>query len=158
MAVFTVHAPEGDVLTPAVAERVVFVKEGFSLLAFLLPLLWLLLNRLWIGTLLYLVGLAAVNGLTMLVGASPIAITLVGLVYSLLFGLEAPALRQWTLRRRGLKHVASIVAKDAEAAELKFFAAIAAERPAQSAQASTVAPRPPAPGGAFLFPEAGHRP
>jgi hypothetical protein len=157
MAVFTVHAPDGDPATPAVAERVVFVREGFSLLAFLMPLVWLLLNRLWLGLLLYLVGLAAVNGLAVLFGATPLAMTLAGLVYSLLFGLEAPALRQWTLRRCGLRQVASIVAKDAEAAELKFFAAAVSGRPAPPAPASTAPPRTPASGGAFLFPEAGRR-
>lgn len=126
MAVWTVHA-KGDPREPTVAESAVFVKEGFSLFAFLVPAVYLVAYRLWLALLLYVIGLVAINGAGMLLGTNPLVLTLVGSVYSALFGLEAPALRQRRLARDGFAHVGSVVAKTAEDAETTYFRALAAE-------------------------------
>jgi len=155
MAVFTVHAPEGgDPAAPGNAERVVFVKEGFSLLAFLLPLVWLLWQRAWLALLIYLAGLALVTGAAWGLGTPPPFAALANTLYSLLFGLEAAAIRQWTLARRGFRQVASVLAANKEEAELKFFTAWRPQRPSFTATAAVLPPAPPPP-VVGLFPEPG---
>ena len=62
MIVFTVHEPPNP---PADrierAEQLEFVRDGFTLLAGLIPPLWMVLNRLWIALLVYLLAVAAVS-------------------------------------------------------------------------------------------------
>jgi thiol:disulfide interchange protein len=120
--VFLAFAPgTGDPRAPGQAERVVFVREGFHLLAFAFTLPWLLVKRAWFGALVYVVAVAAVQVVLVVAGASPTTSLGVTTVLSLLFGLEASALLQTSLRYRGFIHVASIVADTANEAELKFF-------------------------------------
>jgi len=52
MAAFVVLEPPTRSASAA-SERAVLVRDGFSLLAFLVAPLWLLWHRLWVETLLY---------------------------------------------------------------------------------------------------------
>jgi hypothetical protein len=147
MAVFTVHTPPGD--EAGAAERVVFVREGFSKAAFALPWAYLIAHRAWLPLLIYLAGAVGVALLAAGLGARGGATLLAIVGYSLLFGLEAPALRQWSLRRKGFRQVASVVAANVEDAEMRFFSAAPAADPAQPRRA-TVAPAPHE-GGPMFF-------
>jgi hypothetical protein len=64
MKVYTVHLPEtarpGDV---AGLDRAIFVRDGFHWLAAVVPLLWLLANRVWLGFLAVLAATAAIGAL-----------------------------------------------------------------------------------------------
>jgi hypothetical protein len=149
MAVFTVHSPPGD--PPGAAERVVFVREGFSKAAFALPWAYLIAHRAWLPFAIYVAGAIGVALLAAALGARGGATLLAIVGYSLLFGLEAPALRQWSLRRKGYAQVASVVAASLEDAEMRFFsAAHAAPAAAPLLRRAPVAP-PPQDGGPMFF-------
>lgn len=152
MAVFTFHAPPGDLSAMQAAGRVVVVREGFSWGATLLPWVYLPLHRLWLGLVAYLLAIVGVSVLAWLLGAGASASMAATLLVSLLFGLEAPAFRQRALARRGLAHVGSVVADKREAAELKFFTAHTALGAAPRPAGPPVPPRPPSEPQALLFP------
>lgn len=133
MAVFLVLAPTEARAVPATAaERAVLVKDAFSIVAFALTPVWLIWRRAWWGLLVYVIGIAGLQGLVWLMGAAPVAGVLVNSLWSLLFGLEAAAIRAHALERRGYAHVASVVADDVGDAEIKYLHGIA-----------TAVPRPP---------------
>jgi hypothetical protein len=148
MAVFTVHAPSDAAAGPA---RTAFVREAFSWAAFLAAPLWLAAHRAWLALVLWCLGFLAVVAVAAILDASPAAMSLALLAFGLLFGLEAPAVRQRVLRRRGFRHVASVVADDAEGAERAFFAA---SRTAPESPTPVEGPAPRASAGPFLTPDA----
>lgn len=107
----------------------VYVRDGFHWLGFLLPLVWLLWNRLWIET---VVLLAAMLGLGVLGETSGSAEMMVGgftLLVSIYVGLEGPALRIWALRRRGYAEGGVIEAENRADAEIRYLSARSEEAP-----------------------------
>lgn len=119
MAIYVVMEPPRD---RADADEV-YVRDGFHWLGFLLPLVWLLWNRLWIET---LVLLALMLGLGFLGDASDSAELMVGgltLLVSIYVGLEGSALRIWALRRRGYAEWGVVEAANRADAEIRFLSA-----------------------------------
>jgi len=138
MSVYTVHEPPVRRADPLPnAERIVFVRDGFSFWAFLLAPLWMLWHRMWLVFIAYVVVVAGLETLLAVFGASPGAISVVSLFISLLVGLEASTLRRFTLRRRGFANVGVVSGDDVEDAERRFFDAWLR---APSTQRATVAP------------------
>ncbi|MBA5778864.1 DUF2628 domain-containing protein [Stappia sp. F7233] len=119
------------------ADRTVFIKDGFSWPALLLPIIWLLWHRLWLVLLGYLAAAVALEAITMTLGGPWAAIS--GLAFSFLFALEANNLRRWTLEKRGWTFAAAIAGADKDEAEARFFSAHAASLPAKG---SPPAPQP----------------
>jgi hypothetical protein len=125
VAFYTFYLPQN--LPPGAVqaeEKLRVVKDGFSWLAFVFPLPWLLLNRLWLWSALYfaaslLLGLAAA-----MLGANDSVLMPSMIMLSCFIGLEAGTLKAEGLRKRGYAPAASFVAGSREEAELKFFAAI----------------------------------
>jgi len=164
MPVYTVHQPplrrdSGE----ADPTRFELVRDGFSFWAFLLAPVWMLLRRLWLVLLGYLIVVAVLQFALSAMGASRTTMTLVGLLLSILVGLEAATLRRWTLGRRGWKNLGVVVADDLDSAERRFFDAWVAG--ARSFPAPSAPPVSPArltssgPGDVVgLFPQAGTRP
>jgi len=164
MAVYTVHEPpwRGDNAL-AHTERFVFVRDGFSWLAFLFGWLWMLVRGLWLECL----GLVAITlGLTFglwAVGAGPVGIWFALTMVALLVGFEAASLRRAALERRGWITQGVVVADDVEAAERRFFDAWVSAAPAK--RPPTAPPSSPIrrPGSVSphdvigLFPEPGAR-
>jgi hypothetical protein len=145
MSVYTVHEPPlraADAL--ADPERFVFVRDGFYAWAFLLTPLWMLWHRLWLVFVGYVVLSAVLDSALRLAGASALAITLVGLLISLLIGLEAATLQRLTLRRRGWRNVGVVSGDDVEDAERRFFDAWVRRAPARSGPPSATTPSAPA--------------
>src|SRR5437016_5573314 len=71
MTVYTVHEPPRRSDDPlAHAERFIFVRDGFSFIAFLLTPLWMLRHRLWLALICYLGLLIALTAALRLVGIS----------------------------------------------------------------------------------------
>lgn len=112
------------VLTPEwpddTEERTVFIRDGFSLLAFLFPVPWLLLRRLWFHAIMIL---AATTGMSML-GASSghgVAATLVTTLLFALVGLEANHWRAQRLIRHGYAESGIVHAASAADAEIIYF-------------------------------------
>ena len=169
MSVYTVHQAPTRAEAASAAERLIFVRDSFSWWAFLLAPLWMLRHRMWLVLLGYVVVAGAIEVALVRFGASRTAIAIVGLLISLLVGLEASTLRLVALRRRGWSNIGIISGDDLEDAERRFFDAWLHEAPAHSSPISAVAPGPMG-GGALggsrvpqtpsvigLFPEPGAR-
>jgi hypothetical protein len=119
MASFVVMAHSDA--SPDSSGEVVFIRDGFHFLAFLLPVIWLAWHRLWLEALVVLalaLGLGALGN----VFAADFAAFFAGLLLSAYVGLEGPALRIAALRRRGWRELAVIEAGNREEAELRFLA------------------------------------
>jgi hypothetical protein len=120
-SVYEPHAEAPDLATRA--DRLAFVKEGFSWPALLIPAFWLIYQRMWIELALF-VGLLA--GLQWLFGTSAQGQALFGwvsLALIVLFAFEANDLRAAALERRGYHFVGIAAGRSQEAAELRFFRA-----------------------------------
>jgi hypothetical protein len=167
MAIYTVHEPPprrnaatGD------TNRFVFVRDGLHFWAFVFGPLWILMRRLWLVLLGYVVLMAAVEvGLTLLGVSSGVRIV-VGLLVSLLIGLEASSLRRWTYARRRWRWHGVVSAPDRETAERRFFDGFVMKVPAGESEPTPpapvlrVPPAPPSPPPEVLglFPEPEPRP
>src|SRR3954451_9288599 len=101
MPVYTVHAPVADGANPrSVADRFMFVRDGFHFWAFLFGPLWLAWHRLWLALLGYgLVTIAGTLALSRLQAGAGTRFTVM-LLIALLMGFEAASLRRWTVSRR----------------------------------------------------------
>ena len=117
MASYVVMEPPGQ--SGRAGESTIFVRDGFSLLAFFIPVVWLLWHRLWIEAAIALalsLGIAVLGTQGEFVGAP-----LVSVLVSTLFGLEGPALRLAALRRRGWREVGLVEADSYEDAETRYL-------------------------------------
>jgi len=155
MSVYTVHQAPTRADTASAAERFVFVRDSFSWWAFSLAPLWMLRHRLWLVLLGYVVVTGAIEFALVRLGASRTAIVIVGLLISLLVGLEASTLRRLALRRRGWSNVAIISGKDLEEAERRFFDAWLRDAPSRRSTSNTTS-QPSAPSGVPRVPQAPH--
>lgn len=109
------------------AERIVFVRDGFTAFAFLVPVPWFLWHRMWIEAAFALALTLALGSLDGLGGVGGPAASL---LVSLLIGLEAPSLRLWTMRRRGWRERGTVEAQSMADAEARFFLGTEDEMPA----------------------------
>jgi hypothetical protein len=165
MPVYTVHEPplrQRDDPAEA-ADRFVFVRDKFSLWAFLFAPLWMIWRRLWLVLLLYIVLMVLLQAGLWTIGASTAVKFVVGVLIGLLIGFEGPSLRRWTYNRRGWINHGVVVAGDEESAERRFFDAWIARdvRPAYAPAPITPAPYRTAadpPDVIGLFPEPQSRP
>lgn len=158
MAAYTVMEPPGAADTDA-PDRAILVRDGFHLIAFLVPPLWLLWRRLWIEAAL---AFAAGLGLTMLgeIAGLGFAGAALSFLVSLFVGLEGSTLRINALRRRGWREWGVVEADDRADAEIRYLAEQADRMPADVV---VQAPRPmrdlrqparPGPAlGLFQYPE-----
>ncbi|MBL0374196.1 DUF2628 domain-containing protein [Rhizobium sp. KVB221] len=119
------------VLTPPVPKDLekdtLFIRDGFSWLAFLFPLPWLLFMRMWL-----IAGLAAIFYLVVAIAAEqwnleglPIAFSF---ILSLWTALEGNYVRARMLERKGWDIKADIAASDLDEAEEIYFTAEQAAR------------------------------
>jgi hypothetical protein len=172
MSSYTVHQPLIAAGAAADPQRFVFVRDGFSWAAFLLTPLWMLWHRLWLVLAIYLLLSAGIDLLLRALGAPLSTFVIVGLLLSLLAGLEAGTLRRFKLSRRRWRNVGVVTGDDLEDAERRFFdgwirrdaAPRAASAAASGSSASGSVPPAPVtataePNGVIgLFPEPGaHR-
>ena len=107
---------------------VVLVKEGFCWPAAILPPVWLLWHRQWLGLAAYLLG-AVVLGLAGTL-AGPAAETWIGLGYAVLVGASANDWRRWRLARQGYRLEEVVAAGSLAEAETLYFTHLAREAPA----------------------------
>ena len=140
-----------------VTGEAVFVRDRFSVWAFLVPFLWLLRYGLWLSA---VVVLAAGFGLAWLgsVEGFGLAGTVLPILVGILVALEGPSLRAAKYRRKGWREAAAFHADDRGEAELIYYGASRGEAAASApapvlAQApwktAPRAPRPAATGGFF---------
>jgi hypothetical protein len=123
MRFYTVHLPprETGLTALQVETEAVFIRDGFSWFAFILPVIFGLWHRQWLGLLTYatlslaLANLAGVTGL----GFAGEALFALGL--SLLAGLSANDWRRWRLAKENWREVAVVGAGNRIEAEIKYF-------------------------------------
>lgn len=122
MTVYSVYEPPGDDADlEARLDKIAFVKDGFSWLALVIPILWLIYQRMWLELVVFL---AAIALIPWLLGADPYARQLGGwlsLGLTVLFAFEANDLRGWALQRRGYRFVGAASGSDRTEAERSFF-------------------------------------
>lgn len=118
MASYVVMEPDAG--RAANAGRAVFVRDGFSLVAFLAPFLWLFWHRLWIEGALALGAIMLLGFLDDVGGMGVVAVGL-SLLVSIYVGLEGPALRMAALRRRGWRDRAVVDADSLDDAETRYL-------------------------------------
>jgi hypothetical protein len=163
MPVYIVHEPP---LRAADArpdpEQFAFVREGFSVWAFLFATLWMLWHRMWLVLLIYVVVAAGLETALYYAGVSDLILGLIAILISLLVGFEASTLRRFTLDRRGWKNIGVVSGDSLEMAERRFFDAWVRDTPLQRAAAAppprptaSVPHTPPSPDVIGLFPEPG---
>jgi len=124
MRVYTVHEPPlraADAFADPASFA--FVRDGFSVWAFLLTPFWMIRYRLWLALAIYLVGSALLETALRLAGAPAIVVALVAVLISLLVGLEAATLRRQKLRRQRWRDLGFVRADNLADAERRFFAA-----------------------------------
>jgi hypothetical protein len=119
---YTVHQPPSP---PAEridrAEALVFVKDGFSLFAFLIAPVWMLVNRMWLVLFIYVVLFAALRMILMAFGAPEPIANAVFFGLNLLVAFEADSLRRWTLERRGFVLIGTVTGDSYDVCQRRFF-------------------------------------
>lgn len=102
------------------AEKAVFVRDGFSVPALVLPFVWLLAQRLWFEAF-------AVLGVTILLGLAGSllgvsgAVPLLSLLVAVFVALEGANWKIARLRRQGFEERAAIDASDLDEAEIRYY-------------------------------------
>ena len=122
MRIYTVDAPRtSDMYSYAAGDRVVFVRDGFHVWAFVFGGFWLLYHRLWWALLGYVAVMAGVSvslGVLRVSGGVSLCVLL---LIALLMGLEAASLRRWTLSRGKWRQLDIVAAANEQDAEQRFF-------------------------------------
>jgi hypothetical protein len=122
VTVYSIYEPQSQAPDLAArAERLAFVKEGFSWPALLIPAFWLIYQRMWIELGVFIAILA---GLSWAFGVDSQGQALFGWAASaliLLFAFEANDLRAAALERRGYRLAGLAMGRGRDAAERGFF-------------------------------------
>jgi hypothetical protein len=163
MARFVVMEP-ADALAGDAAAQARFVRDGFSVLGFLFPPVWLLWHGLLIEAAVTFAAMFCIAAATELLGLGP-AGSLLSLLLSFYVGLEGSALRLAALRRRGWQEWGVLDADSLADAETRYaiavFGEVDADAPALPtaviAPAQPLARRHAAPPALGLFSYPGHK-
>lgn len=141
MAIYVVMEPPAAHAVEA-TERAAIVRDGFALLAFFVPPLWLLWHRLWIEAALVFAAGVSVTALAEAAGLGLAGVPL-SLLVSLFVGLEGQGMRVNAMRRRGWREWGVVDAGSTAEAEIRYLAGEAdggAEPPRQTAAAPAIRP------------------
>jgi len=103
------------------ADRFIFLRERFSLGAFMFGPLWMIWRRLWVVLVIYVAAVGFLEFGLQVIGAGWVALSGVYLIIQVLVGLEAAGLRRWTCLRHGWRDCGVVIADDLEMAERRFF-------------------------------------
>jgi hypothetical protein len=155
MAIYSVHIPVGDADPAEMAERAMFLRQGFSWAAFLFGPLWLLWRGLWRALAVWCLAAILVSVAVSYGVIRDSAGTWLYLLGALYLGLQGRSIRAAAMERGGLRLVDVVCGSDLSAAESGFFSRWLAAAPAAApASPRRDAPIPPA-HVIGLFPEAG---
>ncbi len=122
MVVFNVYEPQNPARDRIDrAAQLVFVKDGFSWLAAILPLIWFLVKGLWLELLVFLgVSLVITWGIEASGALAEISGMLL-LIIQIILGFEAGAIQSAALERRGWKLVGTVTGHHQDDCERRFF-------------------------------------
>jgi hypothetical protein len=114
MAIYTVHLPDsGNV------EHARFIREGASVFALILPLVWLIWQRLWLALTGYVAVLVAVSATAIYAGETIAG--LLSLVPALFLFVEGNQFIRRRLERAGWQFAGVVDATSAVDAEIRYF-------------------------------------
>jgi hypothetical protein len=155
MTIYTVHLPPEADKPESVADKAVFVKEGFATAGFVFTGFWLLAQRLWLHALGYFLLLGLAIAAFWWLGLPRLAFGGVTALLALLVGLEG---HEWMRRRFGRKgwaQAGTVSGPSLDECERRFFQDWLAGRPAPPPRPVATTPASPAPAGVLgVFPEA----
>ena len=144
MLTYTVHEPPDP---PADridrAEKLVFIKDGFSWAAALFAPLWMIVHRLWWALLGFVVVVGSLQLAGKLAAVDQRWVALTGFAVNLLVGFEADTLRRWALERRGWHMLGAVNGRTYAECERRFFEAWLPAQPILTSTGSS----PPMGGG-----------
>jgi hypothetical protein len=121
MAIFTVHIPAARAGEAPSAEKIVLLRDGFSVPAMLLGPVWLAWNRAWIPAVGWTALLASIVFAGMKFGASSQTLSLVNSALAFVLGFEGSRLVAWSLARRHYRESAVVIGETADEAEEIYF-------------------------------------
>ena len=132
MRVYTVHE------NPAFFDdrRIVLVKEGFSwpvlfsTLFIVFTVIWAIYRRVWLGLVVYVIGVVLVGVIEAWVGASTPAASVLHLSFVLVVAAEANDWRRTSLAGRGYREIGVVIGENLVDAEHRYFSNTASPRPA----------------------------
>ncbi len=141
MIIFTVHEPPdppADRLDRA--EKLVFVKDGFTYVALAATPIWLLAKQQWIAFVVYLVvygGMVSV----FLVTEAPLGwLWIASAALHIMVGYEADSIQRWTLRRNGYRMISTVTGQSRIDCERRFLEAWLPRQPVITASAGMSGP------------------
>ena len=105
------------------AERMAFVRDGFSWMAVLFEPLWMLVDRMWLALFLYIFLMIALSAALFAADVSPQWLTVAIIAVHLAIGFEAGSLRRWKLERRRWRMMGAVVGPSQIECERRFFQA-----------------------------------
>jgi hypothetical protein len=118
---YTVHEPpNGPANHLQSAEELVFVKDGFSWFAALIPAVWLLWKRMWLEFFIFIAAAGLIAWAFSAAEASDAGNAIL-LAIQIVFGFEAGALYSAALERRGWRVVGTVSGRSQEDCERRFL-------------------------------------
>ncbi len=122
MVVFNVYEPP----TPAReridrATELVFVRDGFSWLAAIVPAIWFLVKGLWLELVVFLGAAAVITWGIEATGALSQLSAMLLLIAQIVLGFEAGAIQGAALERRGWRLVGTVTGHNPDDCEHRFF-------------------------------------
>ena len=137
---YTVHEPlEPPRDRHERAESLVFVRDGFTLPAMMMPPLWCLANRAWAGLLIYVLAFTAILTVPWALSLSPVWSAIGLFALNFIYGLEGQQMRRASLDRRGWRMIGSVTGRNAEDCERRFLDAWLSETAAPALRGTSSA-------------------
>ena len=119
MASFSVFVPSDPQPRP---DKIVFLRDGFSIPAMVRGPFWLLWKRAWLPAGAIIVILLLLPVLAKLTGTFPLLPLFLAPALALWLGFEGRQIQGWSLKRRGYLESDIVVAENEEEAEEIYFA------------------------------------
>ncbi len=122
MKSYAVYTPPTANLTPTqVAEKTIFIPQGFCWPAFLFSGLWLLYRKQWLAFVAYVAVVVLFAFMGQFMGLTEGAQSILSLLLNLLLGFEGRTLQALDLERRGYTRIDTVFAPQHTMAEYRFF-------------------------------------
>ena len=109
MKTFTVHEPAEPASDPLKrADQLVFIKEGVAWLALFFPIIWLLVQRMWLVLVLFILAAIGISMAATSLGVNQQIAAWATIALGVLLAFQANDLRRWKLDRKGYRMVAAV--------------------------------------------------
>ncbi|MBL8906468.1 MAG: DUF2628 domain-containing protein [Rhizobiales bacterium] len=137
---YSVHAKSAapDAIR-ADADRVRFVKDGFSWWGFFFPLPWLLIKGMWEVLVIAILAVIAIGAVGAGLHLPDAAIVVLSFGINLLIGSIGNDLYRWTLQRRGFVDLGPASGDNRDDAEMRFFLALPPAPPSSAPMTASLA-------------------